>query len=93
MKDLTELPPAVANSPVTHGELHELCQPLEMALVKLTSAALDLLSAQRSLGPNEKAIALGESAFEELKNVMEALNSYGDIKGRILLSKAGSKDE
>lgn len=90
---MKELPPEIANKAVTHGELFELFGPMEDAIVKLTSAALDLAVVHRNHSGDEQIQALGESAFEELKRVIELLKTYGDTKGRILLEAGAQKIE
>lgn len=89
---MNQLPPEVAKKTVTHGELFELFSPMEDAIVKLTSAALDLAVVHRNYSDDEKIQALGESAFEELKLVIELLKTYGETKGRILFNAGAQKN-
>lgn len=72
---------------VTRSELLLLMEPLDEAIIELTSAVVDLAQVAKNLSDDPSVIEKGESAYTLLGRVIDKLKEYNSTKDRILSPK------
>lgn len=71
-------------APILKGELDTLLEPLESAVIQLTSAMIDLTDIAKNKSSDPVVKELGESAWSLLEEVIDNLKKFRANKARIL---------